>query len=409
MPIKVTHSNEPIKVETLCVTIYSQPGLGKTSLAFTASRPLLLDFDKGAHRAVDRKDTVQVSDWRDVAAISAADVAGYDTIIIDTVGKALDTLAQDIIRSNSKLSHGGALSQQGWGQLGVRFSAFLKMLRGFGKDVVLIAHMDEQKDGDVIKERLKISGGSKDLVLTDSDVIARISIINKQRYLIFSPTESAFGKDPAGIVEMPIPAADAAEYATCLSAIVATIKEKLNSLSEDQVAHKAEVEWFASHLPTVTDAEGINVLLTRAKAAGRDVALMVAGRADALGLSFDKELGRYVELRKSSAQLKKGGEWERVSGEIANAMNDVFTFGQFHELKDSYFAEAKKNGWNPAFLAQLDELFLSYETDLQKRIDAENGEDETVSEIKKQFPNSKTVNERITDVSGRELETAEAF
>ena len=159
----------------------------------------------------------------------------------------------------------------------------------------------------------------------------------------------------------------------------------------------------------MTDAEGINVLLTRAKAAGRDVSLMVAGRADALGLSFDKELGRYVELRKSSAQLKKGGEWERVSGEIANAMNDVFTFGQFHELKDSYFAEAKKNGWNPAFLAQLDELFLSYETDLQKRIDAENGEDETVSEIKKQFPNSKTVNERITDVSGRELETAEAF
>jgi hypothetical protein len=147
MAIRVTRSDEAIKVETVCFTIYSQPGLGKTSLAFTASKPLLLDFDKGAHRAVDRKDTVQVSDWRDVAGITAADVAAYDTIIIDTVGKALDVLAQDIIRGNSRLSHGGALSQQGWGQLGVRFSAFLKMLRSFGKDVILIAHMDEQKDG----------------------------------------------------------------------------------------------------------------------------------------------------------------------------------------------------------------------------------------------------------------------
>lgn len=409
MPIKVTHSNEPIKVETLCVTVYSQPGLGKTSLAFTASRPLLLDFDKGAHRAVDRKDTVQVTDWRDVAGITAQDVSGYDTIIIDTVGKALDTLAQDIIRSNSKLSHGGALSQQGWGQLGVRFSAFLKMLRGFGKDVVLIAHMDEQKDGDVIKERLKISGGSKDLVLTDSDVIARISIINKQRYLIFSPTESAFGKDPAGIVEMPIPAASADEYATCLADIVTKIKETLNSLSEDQVAHKAEVEWFTAHLPTVEDTEGVNILLTRAKQAGRDVSKMVADRAAALGFSYDKELGRYVELRKSSSQLKKDGEWERVSGEIANAMNDVFTFGQFYELKESYTAEAKVNGWNPTFLAQLEDLFLSYETDLQKRVEAENGSEDTVAAIKEHFPQSRTVNERITDVSGRELHAAEAM
>lgn len=377
MPIKVTRSDEPIKVETLCVTIYSQPGLGKTSLAFTASKPLLLDFDKGAHRAVDRKDTVQVSDWRDIAAISASDVSSYDTIIIDTVGKALDTLAQDIIRTNSKLSHGGALSQQGWGQLGVRFSAFLKMLRGFGKDVVLIAHMDEQKDGDAIKERLKISGGSKDLVLTDSDVIARIVITNKQRYLVFSPTESAFGKDPAGLVEMQIPAANSAEYPTCLTDIITSIKDRLNALSEDQVAHKAEVEWFVSHLPTVSDPDGINVLLTRAKAAGREVALMVASRAEAIGLAFDKELGRYIETKaKSSSQLKKDGEWARVTSEIANAMNDVATFGQFHELKESYFAEAKRAGWNQAFTYQLEDLFLSYEADVQKRIDAENEQPE---------------------------------
>lgn len=321
MTIVVTRSNEAIKVDTLCVTVYSQPGLGKTSLAFTSSRPLLLDFDKGAHRAADRKDTVQVSDWRDVAGITAADVANYDTIIIDTVGKALDTLAQDIIRGNSRLSHGGALSQQGWGQLGVRFSAFLKMLRGFGKDVVLIAHMDEQKDGDMIKERLKISGGSKDLVLTDSDVIARISIISKQRYLVFSPTETAFGKDPAGISEMPVPDAASPEYATCLGEIIASIKDRLNTLSEDQVAHKAELEWFACHLPTVNDAEGLNMVLSRAKRAGRDVAAMVHDRSKDIGLTFDKEAGRYVGVAAESGKISSA-EMKRKLAELDQDLLD---------------------------------------------------------------------------------------
>lgn len=309
MAIRVTKSDEVIEVKNLCFTIYSQPALGKTSLAFTASKPLLLDFDKGCYRAVERKDVVQVEKWSDVAGITAADVEDYDTIIIDTVGKALDSLAQDIIRSNSKLSNGGALSQQGWGQLGVRFSAYLKMLRGFGKDVVLIAHMDEQKDGDAIKERLKISGGTKDLVLTDSDVIARIAIVNKSRHLMFSPTDTSFGKDPANIGEMPLPDASSDAYGDCLAVIIARIKAGLNALSEEQVArqaeeaqrraeaeaeHQAEVEWFAESLPKITDAEGINAILGRAKQAGGTIPKAVADRAKELELTFDRKFGGYV-------------------------------------------------------------------------------------------------------------------
>lgn len=287
--------DEAIRVETLCLTIYSQPGLGKTSLSFTASKPLLMDFDKGAHRAVDRKDVVQVGQWGDVANISAADVAAYDTIIIDTVGKALDVLAQDIIRTSPKLAYGGALNMQGWGQLGVKFSAFLKMLRGFGKDVILIAHMDEQKDGDAIKERLKIGGGSKDLVLTDSDVIARISMQNRQRMLVFSPSETSFGKDPARIGDMAIPDATDPDYRDCLAGIIGTVKDRLNSLSEAQVAHQAEVEWFAATLPSLTTADQINGVLERAKTDGSEaIRNMLMARVRELGLKFDRERGEYI-------------------------------------------------------------------------------------------------------------------
>lgn len=301
--INITKADELIKVENICFTIYSQPGLGKTSLSFTASRPLLLDFDKGSYRAVDRKDVVQVSEWSDVAGITKEDIADFDTIIIDTVGKALDFLAADILKNNSRFGYAGALNQQGWGQLGVKFRAFLNLLKSFGKDVILIAHMDEKADGDAIKERLKIQGGSKDLILTDSDVIARISIYNKARHLVFSPTETSFGKDPASLRDMPIPDAASADFSDCLGVVIQHVKDGLNELSEAQIARKGEVEWFKEALPTVIDPDGINALLSRAKKAGRDVSKMVVGRAEELGLDFDPETRQYVDPQLSPDEL----------------------------------------------------------------------------------------------------------
>lgn len=306
--IKVTKATDPIEVKTICMTVYSQPGLGKTSLAFTASRPLLLDFDHGAHRAKDRKDSVIVKDWSEIAGIRAGDVEDYDTIVIDTAGKALDVLAQDVIRTNARFAYGGALNQQGWGQLGVRFSAFLRLVRSFGKDVVLIAHMDEQKDGDAIKERLKIPGGSKDVILTDSDVIARISIFNKERLLVFSPTETSFGKDPAGLVDMSIPDASDQAFKTCLADVISDVKERLNAISDEQLAHKTEVAWFEQILPEIKTPEELNEILGRAKKAGRDVGLLVVKRAEELGLEYDGASRGYVYLEQMKTEEEISGE-----------------------------------------------------------------------------------------------------
>lgn len=75
---------------------------------------------------------------------------------------------------------------------------------------------------------------------------------------------------------------------------------------------------------------------------------------------------------KSSAQLKKDGEWERVSKEVAEAMPDVLTFGEFEKLKESYRQEAQKKGWNRTFMEQLRDLFVGYEEDVQRRVDSEN-------------------------------------
>lgn len=295
MPLKITKAADPITVERLNVVIYGPPGLGKTSLAFTADQPLLLDFDNGSHRAAGRKDVVRITDWSEVASITAEDLAPYRTVIMDTAGRALDVLTADIIRVNPKHGRGGALSLQGYGELKSRFVAFLKLLNSFGKDVVLIAHMDEQRNGDDVIERLDVQGGSKGEIYKAADAMGRLVMENGKRLLKFSPADAAFGKNPGQLEPLLVPHNDDTAFDTFLDQVIAKTKDKLNTLSEDQKAAKAEQDWFRAELPKVEDADSVNALIARAKTAGKVVGQMLHNRATELGLTFDKAAGAYAK------------------------------------------------------------------------------------------------------------------
>src|SRR6185295_4994181 len=197
MTLRITKATDPIEVKNICLTIYANPGIGKTSLAFTAEKPLLLDFDGGAYRSGNRGDIVSVNSWADAGGVIGDDLAGYKTLIIDTAGRALDALTSDIIHANPKMGRsGGALTLQGYGELKSRFIAFTKLVRSFGLDIVLLAHSDEQRNGDELIERIDVQGGSKNEIYKAADVMGRLSIRQGQRVLNFSPTDTAFGKNP---------------------------------------------------------------------------------------------------------------------------------------------------------------------------------------------------------------------
>lgn len=301
MALRITSHADPIKVERLNVVIYSNPGLGKTSLAFTADKPLLLDFDRGAHRAANRKDIVQVNAWEDIANITAADLAPYNTVIVDTAGRGLDVLSADIIRRNPKMGRGGALTLQGFGQLKAEFVAWLKMVNGFGKDVILIAHMDEQRNGDEIIERLDVQGGSKGEIYKAADAMGRIVIREGKRWLLFSPTDAAFGKNPGQLEPLQIPHKDSAEFGSFLADVITQIKDALNSLTAEQAEAQAKLDKLRESLADAEDAQAINAIVAQLKDGTKAEKTLLHDRATKLSLVFDKKAGEYVAAVKEAA------------------------------------------------------------------------------------------------------------
>jgi len=294
--LKITKSSDPLPVERINLCIYGAPGLGKTTLAFTAESPLLLDCDGGAHRAKNRKDTVRVSSWADIAAIEQGDLAPYKTVILDTAGRALDFLTGDIIAKNPKLGRGGALTLQGFGELKTRFSSYLKMLRTFGKDVVLIAHMDEQRSGDDVIERLDVQGGSKGEIYKSVDAMGRIYMQGNEWKLDFNPRENSFGKNPCNLPVMPV----LLSSTNLLGEVNATIKDRLNQESEKSKEANAEMEKWAKWVSDCTRAEEINQLLPKAKDATQAIRSLVASRAKTLKLVWNGTSLRY-ESQKETA------------------------------------------------------------------------------------------------------------
>lgn len=297
MPLKILRAEDPITVDHLNVVIYGQPGVGKTTLGFTADDPLLLDFDNGVYRAAIRDDNVKITQWSDVASMTKEDLAPYKTVVIDTIGRALDVLTADIIAQNPKMGSGdGQLGLKGWGVLKVRFTSFLKQLNTYGVDVVMLAHLSEDGAGDDKVVRLDVQGSSKQEVYKTADAMGRIIMATKDTAeLRFSPSDVAFGKNPGQLPPLKIPHFTDPAHSSFLGTTIRQIKDKLNQLSDEQAETLAEQNWFRDTLPKVSNAAGINQLLGRAENGGQGCLALLKQRAREMGLRWDKAAGKFGE------------------------------------------------------------------------------------------------------------------
>jgi hypothetical protein len=263
MSFKVINKTEPIKTETLVCLIYGDPGIGKTSLAFTTNNPLLLDFDGGVQRACFRQTVVRVVKWDEVIALQDSQELksiAPKTLIIDTAGGMLDNYVADYVKGEDPKNkrRGGELSLQGYGAMKDVFVQFKNWAKIQHINLVFIAHTTTMEEGDNTKFIPKVTGGSYDILRQECDLIGYLTSNKNRRVIDFNPTDAHIGKNCAELAVVEIPDYRKPEYETFLQSLIDQTLAKMNAISEAQTEAVKKIAEFESSLVKIDDLKGIN-------------------------------------------------------------------------------------------------------------------------------------------------------
>ncbi len=187
------------------------PGIGKTTLALSAPKPLHIDVDRGVDRvrANDRKDFTQPATYEELLQDLKSDLSDYETLVFDTGGKLLDLMKPYVIKQDSKNGQkdGETLSIKGYGAVGKEFQRLMDYaFYTLNKNVVVIFHAKEDKDGEATKLRILVEGSTKDNVWQPMDLGGFIEMYNGKRTIGFDNCERYYAKGThgiKGIIELP--------------------------------------------------------------------------------------------------------------------------------------------------------------------------------------------------------------
>lgn len=201
--------NESVKLAGL---IYGQPGVGKTTLLLSGPNPVLIDADQGMRRVEKRFQvpSLPLNRYADfLALLKGEELAPFDTIVIDTLGKFIDRMGDYLMEQNPKYRQGdGSLTLKAYGAIRVEFQRVLRQVRDQGKFLFFGAHEREERDGDTRFVRPDVSGSAgKDLV-KDLDFMGYMEMRGDKRTISFNPTEKYYAKnslDLDAVIEVPNP------------------------------------------------------------------------------------------------------------------------------------------------------------------------------------------------------------
>lgn len=188
----------------LFIIVAGVPGIGKTTLALSAPKPLLIDLDKGVDRveARYRTDTDTVNGYYELKEdLEKADLRAYDTIVIDTGGKLLEMLKPvAIVRDPKNGQSNGELSLKGYGAVKKMFSQFVEFIKGLNKHVVMVFHASEVSlPDDTTGLRIRVEGKTRDEVWDSVDIGGFMEMRGNKRTIGFSNCDRYYAKGTHGI------------------------------------------------------------------------------------------------------------------------------------------------------------------------------------------------------------------
>lgn len=196
---KITKANDIKVPETVIGLIFGQAGTGKTTMALSMPKPLLLDTDGGVHRvqADFRCDTVQVESYQDIIDVLKEDLTSYDSIIIDTFGNLVKFMLDYFTHKDpSLITKGGTLNIKIWGLIKQEFSSLAFKLRQMKKHLLYVAHRtntSKSSDNDYFEP--KSQGKAIEDCIETLDFMGYVEMIGKIRSIEFDPTGRHTGKN----------------------------------------------------------------------------------------------------------------------------------------------------------------------------------------------------------------------
>jgi phage nucleotide-binding protein len=268
----IKKSTEIALPTTVKMMIYGQAGTGKTSLALSAPKPLLLDFDNGVKRVninhLNGVDIVQVTSWKEIQQLinqEAASLAPYQSIVVDTVGKMMDfIIAYKVGTRQPQLRE--------WGNINQEFTWFTRALSSLNKHIIFIAHRDTRKEGDATVFIPALREKNYNAIVTDLDLLGYLEMKSErgiqQRTITFEPTDRNDGKNTCNLpATMNLPITVDRNGNTVGNNDF--IQKEIISRYADMLAQKVKLQAeynelmtdLAGQIDAITDVDGVNAFI----------------------------------------------------------------------------------------------------------------------------------------------------
>lgn len=303
---KSTELNIPTNVKMM---IYGQAGMGKSTVALSAPKPLLLDFDNGVKRMnmahLENIDTVQVTSWNDVQLVLQEDLSVYQTIVVDTIGKMMDFIITYKCGTRQP-------SIRDWGGINAEFSWMTRTLSSLKKHIIFVAHRDTRKEGDDTVFIPALREKSYNSIVTELDLLGYLEMKSERgvqrRTITFDPTSRNDGKNTCNlpsVMEVPTILDKNGNPTTkndfISTRIIAPYLTMLQSKKAEQEAYNKVLSDITGCLELVADAVSANDFIAHIDdfnhvgSSKMKASMMLAAKAKELGLIFNKETKTYSD------------------------------------------------------------------------------------------------------------------
>ena len=287
------------------------PGIGKTTLGLSAPKPLLIDVDRGIDRvqAKNRKDFTQPISYEELLQDLKSDLSSYETLVFDTGGKLLDLMKPYVIKQDSKNGQkdGTTLSIKGYGAVGKEFQRLMDYAYyNLNKNVVVLFHAKEDKDGEATKLRILVEGSTKDNVWQPMDLGGFMEMYNGKRTIGFDNCERYYAKGTHGIkgvIELPdldnpnIPN----DFLTKLfEKVNESIREEATYFEEQKKNYEKVMSEVGNSIENMTEEsiDSVMEILKTAKhvlTSEKELRFMFKKKIESLGMVWDFDKRKYVK------------------------------------------------------------------------------------------------------------------